>query len=159
MKNIVAISIMFFLYSCGSTTSNDEKVEIQGPPICVEFDEEEIKKVVYEFNKGLVSKDTAILNGLLHDELSYGHSNGWVETKQELKNDLYNGVLTYNNIEQQELAIIYQGDVVTVRGNGVFDVNYKGTEHLLFDLSVMQTWIWEKGRWQMLNRQSVSNKK
>jgi len=30
---------------------------------------------------------------------------------------------------------------------------------MVFDLHVMQTWIWKNGRWQMLNRQSVSNKK
>jgi len=38
-------------------------------------------------------------------------------------------------------------------------VDMKGQEHMIFDLHVMQTWIWEDGRWQMLNRQSMSNKK
>jgi hypothetical protein len=38
-------------------------------------------------------------------------------------------------------------------------VDYKENKHIVFDLHVMQTWVWEKGKWQLLNRQSTSNKK
>lgn len=160
MRLVLIISLMFFTYGCGGDSrKSDSESVVVSPVACPEFDENEIKDLVYDFNKALVAKDTAKLNELLHDELSYGHSNSWVENKKELKADLFNNMLTYHSVEQPELSVIYAGDVVTVRGNGIFDVDYKSTEHMIFDLHVMQTWIYEDGRWQMLNRQSMANKK
>lgn len=120
---------------------------------------DDVTKAVYQFNTALVERDTVELNNLMHDKISYGHSNGWIENKQELKDDLYNGTLIYHKVDQPKLDIILHDNIATVRGNGIFDVDYKEHEHLVFDLHVMQTWIFEKGRWQLLNRQSVSNKK
>lgn len=142
MKNIVTISLLF-IYSCASAQRTTDGVT----------------NAVYAFNKAIIVKDTTALNKLLHNSLSYGHSNGWVETKAEQKANLFNGTITYHKIDQPELQVTVTGKTATVRGNGSFDVDYKENKHIVFDLNVMQTWIWEKGRWQMLNRQSVSNKK
>ena len=35
-------------------------------------------------NSALIQKDSLLLVKLLHPSLSYGHSNGWVENKQEV---------------------------------------------------------------------------
>lgn len=118
-----------------------------------------VKDAVYAYNKALIAKDTMALNKMLHASLSYGHSNGWIEDKAEQKANLFNGTIIYHKIEQPELQVTLAGNIATVRGNGAFDVDYKENKHIVFDLHVMQTWIWEKGRWQLLNRQSVSNKK
>lgn len=118
-----------------------------------------VQKTVNAYNKALIEKDTTALNNLLHTSLSYGHSNGWIEDKAEQKANLFNGAIIYHKIEQPELQITLAGNTATVRGNGSFDVDYKENKHIVFDLHVLQTWIWEKGRWQLLNRQSVSNKK
>ena len=120
---------------------------------------EGVQKAVYAYNDALETKDTVKLNQLLHENLSYGHSNGWIETRAEQITNLYNGTINYHKIDQPELQVILNGKIATVRGNGIFDVDYKGIDHMVFDLHVMQTWIWKNGRWQMLNRQSVSNKK
>lgn len=121
--------------------------------------EEGIRKAVYAYNDAIIKKDTATLMKLLHGKLSYGHSNGWIETRNEQITNLYNGTINYHKIDQPELQVMLNGTTATVRGNGVFEVDMKGQEHMVFDLHVMQTWIWEDGRWQMLNRQSMSNKK
>ncbi len=121
--------------------------------------EEGIRKAVYAYNDAIIKKDTAAMKKLLHGKLSYGHSNGWIETRTEQVTNLYNGTINYHKIDQPELEVIVNGRTATVRGNGVFEVDMKGQEHMIFDLHVMQTWIWEDGRWQMLNRQSMSNKK
>jgi len=118
-----------------------------------------VKQAVYAYNKAIIEKDTTALNRLLHGRLSYGHSNGWIETRNEQITNLYNGTINYHKIDQPELQVMLNGKTATVRGNGIFEVDMKGQEHMVFDLHVMQTWIWEDGRWQMLNRQSISNKK
>lgn len=135
--------LLFFTYGIGAAQQTEDGV----------------KNAVYAYNKALIAKDTVSLNKMLHNKLSYGHSNGWIETKQEQKDNLYNGTIVYHTINQPELQVMMDGKVATVRGNGTFDVDYKENSHIVFDLHVMQTWIWEKGKWVMLNRQSVSNKK
>ena len=147
------ISILIVLTSCGDAVRVDYTVGDK-----TVHKAEDVEKVAYEYNAAMIAKDTVKLNTLLHDKLSYGHSNGWVETKKEQKDNLYNGTITYHEINQPELNVILNGDMATVRGNGIFDVDYKEYEHLSFDLNVMQTWVYEDGRWQMLNRQSVGNK-
>lgn len=121
--------------------------------------EEGVKKAVYAYNEAIIKKDTAALKRLLHSKLNYGHSNGWIESRSEQITNLYNGTINYHKIDQPEVQVILNGTTATIRGNGIFEVDLKGQEHMVFDLNVMQTWVWEDGRWQMLNRQSISNKK
>lgn len=121
--------------------------------------EEGVRKAAYAYNQAMIAADTPVLKKMLHPKLSYGHSNGWIETRSEQMANLYNGTIKYHKIDQPQLQVIMNGKTATVRGNGIFDVDYKNTEHMIFDLHVMQTWVWEDGRWQMLNRQSMSNKK
>jgi hypothetical protein len=142
MKLVITISLLLF-YSCVSAQKTSDGV----------------KNAVSVYNKALVAKDTTALNKLLHASLSYGHSNGWIEDKAEQKANLFNGTIIYHKIEQPELQVTLAGNIATVRGNGAFDVDYKENKHIVFDLHVMQTWVWEKGKWQLLNRQSTSNKK
>ncbi len=153
MRLFVTILTIILLAACGDAVKVEYKTGEK-----VSHSADDVKKVAYAYNDAMMAKDTAALNNLLHENLSYGHSNGWVETKEEQKANLYNGTITYHKVDQPELQVIMNGDIATVRGNGIFDVDYKEHEHLIFDLNVMQTWTYEDGRWQMLNRQSVANK-
>ena len=58
-----------------------------------------LKEAVIKLDKALIAKDTAVLKQLLHKDLSYGHSNGWVETREDVFKDLVNGKLAYNKID------------------------------------------------------------
>lgn len=157
MRLLATIAILFFLGSCTQPAQQQEEQPVQEETVA--YNADDVKKAVNDYNAAMMAKDTVALNNLLHDQLSYGHSNGWIETKTLQKEDLYNGTITYNKIDQSEPEVIMDNGVATVRGNVIFDVDYKGTEHMMFDLHVMQTWVYEDGRWQMLNRQSVANKK
>ena len=58
-----------------------------------------LKDAVTKLDKALVQKDTVTLKQLLHKDLSYGHSNGWVENRNEVIKNLVQGKLTYKKIE------------------------------------------------------------
>ena len=49
-----------------------------------------IDRAIAAFDKALVNKDSTELIELLSDDVTYGHSNGWVQTKKEVIGDLYN---------------------------------------------------------------------
>ncbi len=47
----------------------------------------------------LINKNYDSLNQLLHEQVNYIHSNGWVQTKKEVIEDLKTGKLNYTQIE------------------------------------------------------------
>jgi len=54
---------------------------------------------VQSLNQALLSQDTSTLRSLLHKDLSYGHSNGWIENVHELIHNNATGYLKYQNID------------------------------------------------------------
>ncbi len=111
-------------------------------------------QAVLNLNKALVQRDEQTLNKVLSNKLTYGHSNGWIEHKKELIEDLFNGKLTYTNIQLTQTNIAIDENVGAVRSKGVFEV-IMGNQQLRFKLSVLQVWIWKKGKWVLMSRQSV----
>lgn len=105
-------------------------------------------------NQALINKDEVILDKLLHDKLSYGHSNLWIETKKELLENNKQEVLKYYSIKNETIESIYFGKVCILRYNAVLNINYKGKD-LELKLHVIQTWQKRHHRWQLIARQSV----
>lgn len=109
---------------------------------------------ILKLNKALVQKDERTLKKILSKKLTYAHSNGWVEYRKDLIENLFNGKLTYANIQLTQMNISIDENVGVVRSKGNFDVIM--SEKLLhFKLNVLQVWIWKKGRWILMSRQSV----
>lgn len=109
---------------------------------------------VRDFDKALVERDTAFLKQVLHEQLSYGHSNGWVETKSELMRHLFDGKLTYQKVESTVLSMDQANDVTIVRTVSQIKYTLDGKEGAL-QLHVLQVWVLNKSGWQLLGRQST----
>src|SRR5262245_49682337 len=65
-----------------------------------------LKDAVQKLDKALLQKDEVVLRSVLHKDVSYGHSNGWIQSKDDILNDFKSGKLTYNNIENNSSAIV-----------------------------------------------------
>jgi hypothetical protein len=119
-------------------------------------DEASLKAAAQSLDKALEQKDTAVLNRLLSAKLQYGHSNGWVETKEEVKNDLYNGKLAYRSIKEngKGLSVVVEGSTGLVRADEAIDVLLDG-KPVSLNLTVLQVWIFENGNWKLIGRQST----
>jgi hypothetical protein len=106
---------------------------------------------VREFNKALVNRDTVELNWLLRDDIHYIHSNGWVQLKRDIINDLYNGKLTYKNIDVTSRGVKLNGPMGAVEMKADVDVLLDGkTVHL--NLKINQLWTWKNDRWELFSR-------
>jgi hypothetical protein len=105
-------------------------------------------------DEALLQKDTSALHLLLHDNLSYGHSNGWVETKRDVIADLLNGKLSYRQIESKEVSFQQTGVTTIVRMESRVVYVLDGKEGEL-KLHVMQVWIREGSQWRLIGRQST----
>ena len=114
-----------------------------------------LKDAMSNLDKALLNKDQRTLQRVMHKEVSYGHSNGWVQTKQDILNDLQTGKLVYNKIENSNVMIVALNKKwATVRTNTNAEGSISGTAFQL-KLHVLQVWIKTKMGWQLMARQST----
>lgn len=109
---------------------------------------------IADFDKALESRDSVALKWLLNEKTSYGHSNGWVETKREVIEDLYNGKLVYKKIAATKPEVKTSGTVASARSIADIDAVLDG-KLMSFKLKVLQVWLWENDHWTLFARQSV----
>ncbi|HET9747545.1 MAG TPA: nuclear transport factor 2 family protein [Chitinophagaceae bacterium] len=106
-------------------------------------------------DQALLGKDEAVLNAVLHKEVSFGHSNGWIQTRTDIVSDFKSGKLVYNKIENNSAAIVAiskkyaTAKTVTNAEGAVNGTAFKLTLH------VMQFWIKTRKGWRLIARQSA----
>jgi len=114
-----------------------------------------LKTAMQQLDKALLQKDETVLRSVLHDDLSFGHSNGWIQSKSDILNDFTSGKLTYNKIENNSSAIVkISKQYATVKTNTNAEGTVNGTAFKL-TLHIMQFWIKTKKGWQLIARQSA----
>jgi len=114
-----------------------------------------LKNAMQQLDKALLQKDETVLKSVLHKDLSYGHSNGWIQSKSDILNDFTSGKLTYSKIENNSSAIIIiNKEYATVKTNTNAEGVVNGTAFKL-TLHIMQFWIKTKKGWQLITRQST----
>ena len=114
-----------------------------------------LKNAMRQLDKALLEKDETVLRSVLHKEVSYGHSNGWIQGKNDILNDFTSGKLVYNKIENNSSAIItISKKYATVKTNTNAEGMVNNTAFKL-TLHIMQFWIKTKKGWQLIARQSA----
>ena len=114
-----------------------------------------LKNAMQQLDKALLQKDETVLKSVLHKDLSYGHSNGWIQSKSDILNDFTSGKLTYSKIENNSSTIIViNKEYATVKTNTNAEGAVNGTVFKL-TLHIMQFWIKTKKGWQLIARQSA----
>ena len=121
--------------------------------------EAQLSQSVKMLDIALKSNDASLLAKLLHEDLSLGHSNGWIESKEEVLEHLASGFLAYNEIAQIgaiEVSVVDNFARVRrkIKVNGIADkVKFE------MELRALEIWILEFGQWKLWCRQSVQLKK
>jgi len=114
-----------------------------------------LKTSMQQLDKALLEKNEAVLKQLLHKDLNYGHSNGWIQTKNDVLNDFKSGKLVYNKIENNNAGIInISKKWATVKTSTNAEGTVNGTAFKM-TLHVMQVWMNTKKGWQLFARQSA----
>ncbi len=147
------LTLLIFLYIVFSNTSFAQVKAHQTKR--EEQKELAILQSCHTLDNALMKADTTILKVLLHDKLSLGHSNGLIENKKELLQHLHSGYLKYNAIEEQgsdEVQLVTS--TASVRRQLKVRGAVQGKEFEI-NLKVLETWVMEDKKWQLLNRQAV----
>ena len=102
----------------------------------------------------LIAKDSMALSKLLADDVTYGHTSGIIQTKQELIHDITTSVQDYKSIEPSNMNIRVYDNSAIVTMNSHVNLLYKNNP-VDMNMFVTLVWIKENGDWKLEARESV----
>jgi hypothetical protein len=117
-------------------------------------EEDKLTSTLKEFHVALVKKNTVSINQQTDKALSYGHSNGWVETKKELIEHLETGYMGYNSFREDSIKVEVNGNMAHARFIADINATMSGKE-FTFKLRVLEVWVKKGKRWVLCARQAI----
>jgi ketosteroid isomerase-like protein len=113
-----------------------------------------VEKSINRLVGAMISGDRAALNESVSDSLSYGHSGGHVEGKEEFVEKLASGKSDFVSINITEQSIRVYGKSAIVRHNLDAQTN-DGGKPATVKLKILLVFANENGDWKLLARQAV----
>lgn len=103
----------------------------------------------------LINKNYDSLNWLMDEQLTYIHSNGWIQTKQDVINDLKSGKSDYSSVvvEESTVSLFNQSAVIVGKGTykGLMPDKSEFNVHLLYT----EVYVKHKKQWKLVSRQAT----
>lgn len=115
---------------------------------------ENIESTIKQFRKAILEKNTSVLNELLSQNLSYGHSDGHLEGKSDFITKIADGTYSFLTMELSRQSISETGNVAVVRHEldaKTNDEGKAGEAHLY----VLLVWYRFENEWKLIARQAV----
>lgn len=119
-----------------------------------QVNEGKLLNTMKELHQALVKKDYKEIRGYTDDALSYGHSNGWVETKEDVIHDLETGVLSYGSFKEDSVNITINGSAAHIRFIADIEATLRGNKSN-HHLKVLEVWVKKEEKWLLFARQAV----
>lgn len=142
MRLLSFVLLFTFVFGFSQTYSKQEKALVSQ---------------VSKLDSLMQNNDSKILT-LFSTDVSFGHSNGWVQNYDDFKTDFESGKLKYQLVNQTELKEFkIKNKFASIRRIIAVKGLYKN-EIFEMKLSVLEFWIRQKGIWKLWSRQSVTLK-
>ncbi len=116
--------------------------------------EQKLMVTVKQFHQALVDGNTVSVNQQTDKALSYGHSNGLVETKSELINHILTGYFDYNKYSEDSMVVSLNDKMASVRFRADINVSWNNTPGN-YQLYVLEVWVKKANRWILFARQAT----
>jgi ketosteroid isomerase-like protein len=107
------------------------------------------------WRSAMLKGDTATLEAVLHDELLFGHSNGMLETKQDILKAVSTKQVKYEVITTGKQTLISSRDMAMLRGDMTVTNSRGGAASQTFHINVLHVFVRDRGRWRMIGRQAT----
>lgn len=115
--------------------------------------DKDVASAVDHLTQAMLHKDIAQLQALTASNLTYGHSSGKIQNKQEFIADIETGRSGFKTLEMQKQSIIMNGDTALVRNHFSAQAVNSGVE-VPTEIENFQIWQKQKGKWLLIGRQA-----
>ena len=99
--------------------------------------------------RAMVDADLETMDRLCADALSYAHSSGIRDTKQEYFEKVRSGFYDYHSIDHPVERVEVVGDTAIVAGRMTADLTVQGTRKTIDNLA-LAVWAKDGGEWRLL---------
>lgn len=100
------------------------------------------------------TKDSTTLDGLLAKELTYGHSGGKLENRQEALHAATTNGNVYSELKMKDFTVFFAAKSAIVRYSVSFVQTTDG-KPVNLNLGMLQVWVKEGKNWKLTARQAV----
>ena len=115
-------------------------------------DEAAVAQSIETLRQGILQQDKAKLDQVAASQISYGHSDGRVETKEQFINGVMNRKQVQKSLNFPELKVFVAGNTAVARhiylGESELDGKQTSTR-----IGGLQVWQKQDGGWKLLARQ------
>ncbi|MER3498055.1 MAG: hypothetical protein C4308_05170 [Chitinophagaceae bacterium] len=114
----------------------------------------EIMMKIFGLKNALINKDSVALADLLAEDVSYGHTNGLIQTRSQLIRSVMSAEQDYKSIDVLDMKVRLYDNTAVVTMKSKIDMIYQG-KPLMMDMNITLVWVRIKGQWKLVARQSV----
>jgi ketosteroid isomerase-like protein len=115
--------------------------------------DKDVAAAVDHLTQAMLHKDIPQLQALTANNLTYGHSSGKIQNKQEFIADIETGRSGFKTLEMQKQIITLNGDTALVRNHFSAQAVNSGVE-VPTEIENFQVWQKQKGKWLLIGRQA-----
>ncbi|MCS3418573.1 nuclear transport factor 2 family protein [Pseudomonas yamanorum] len=115
--------------------------------------DKDVAAAVDHLTQAMLHKDIPQLQVLTANNLTYGHSSGKIQNKQEFIADIETGRSGFKTLEMQKQTITLNGDTALVRNHFSAQAVNSGVE-VPTEIENFQVWQKQKGKWLLIGRQA-----
>ncbi|WP_336689729.1 MULTISPECIES: hypothetical protein [unclassified Chryseobacterium] len=120
-------------------------------------DEKQLLSQTVKLDSLIQNNDSRVLD-LFEDDVSFGHSNGWIQNYSDFKRDFSSKKVIYDKIEQIEISELKKDkNICSLRRKIKVSGTYKSQKFEMI-LALLEIWKKEKSVWKLWSRQSVEIK-
>lgn len=118
--------------------------------------EEKVLQRVTQLNNAIFGvKDSIALEGLLADKVSYGHSSGKIENRNEMIHGAVSNTGSYANFIMNGASVYFENKTAIVRHVlNATSIDTEGKKSPLH-IGILQVWVKQKRQWKLTARQAV----
>ncbi|WP_345954185.1 nuclear transport factor 2 family protein [Mucilaginibacter sp. PAMB04168] len=114
-----------------------------------------VEEAVEKLRTLMVNPDSAALSAMASEKLTFGHSSGKIQNKQEFLHSFISGDTDFTSLEFSDQTITVSGSTAIVRHTLTGATNDKGKAPGTAKLLIILVWQKVKGQWVLLARQAV----
>ena len=142
------------LVAAGAVALGSWSMSRSSPALAQSGDEGAVAQAVEALRKATFGKDQAQLDALCAPQLSYGHSDGRVETKAQFIDGVMGRKATLKSLDLSDHTIAIVGDNAIARHKWASESELDG-KATSTRIGVLQVWLKQGGSWKLLARQAV----
>jgi len=114
-----------------------------------------LKGLLEELRTAMQDPDEKKLYELISAQLTYGHSNGVLDTKESFISNMVSGKSNFDDLEFSDITVVLNSHTAILRHLLKAKSLDQGKEPAVVNLRVMLVWTREGGKWKLIARQAV----